>query len=398
MLLQGASQVGKTTLALAIAQNRDSMFVSLDDDLQLDRAKSDPAWFVQQAGQAMLVIDEVQRAPNLVLALKSAVDSDRRPGRFLLTGSVDLFSRSGVADSLAGRVESLIVQPLSAGEKLDTTAPEDWVHVLLDSPERLCQHRPEASLSVVDAVLEGGFPEPIQRESQRRKDSWYRSYLNQLTDFDPADGVRVESPQQFAAITRLVAARGTQELVKAKLARQINIAETTLPNYLAELSRMHILTTLPAWGSAQARIIRRPKIGLRDTGLAASLTQFNESRLVEAGGKEYFGSLLELFVANELAKQRAWSREYFQLYHFRSRDGHEVDIVIELDDARLIAVEVKAAIDPGAKSWAGLVKFRERFGDRVAAAVVLHQGTTAVQVNDWLHVLPVTTLWDHALV
>lgn len=402
VLLVGARQVGKTTIAHEVATRTEAVFVSLDSKSAFDFAERDPEGFVRQAGQRLLIIDEVQRSPGLVFALKETVDRDRRAGRFLLTGSVDLFADSPKSDSLAGRIDSIEVYPFSAGERLGRETPEDWVEWIVEQttagePQVFePQLSEESGLSkLTNLVCEGGFPEPTLRLSPRRIRNWHDQYLKQLASRDLADQLGVEYPERFSAITRLLASRGVQELVAAKIARQIKIPERSLGGYLAAMGRMHLTTVLPSWGPAQARVVRKQQIGLLDTGFAAAITRFSPEQAKTAEGRTYFGALLELFVINELMKQRSWSQQAFELMHFRTRDGHEVDIIIELADGSLIAVEVKAARNPGAHAWKNLEWFRERHRESLRAAVVLHTGPAVANIEGWLHVLPVSSLWEH---
>lgn len=403
VLLVGARQVGKTTIARQFASKSNAVFVSLDSQNSYDFAQRDPEGFVRQAGEGLLIIDEVQRCPQLVFALKETVDSDRRPGRFLLTGSVALFAAAPKSDSLAGRIDSIDVYPFSVGEKHGRDKPEDWVSWLVGSIPKSSSEMAAQTADLTDLefsdlatlVCDGGFPEPTLRRSARRIENWHAMYLRQLASRDLADQLGVEYPERFSGITRLLAARGVTELVAAKMARQLKIPERSFGSYMAAMNHMHLTSTLPSWGSAQARVVRKQMVGLLDTGFAAATTRFAPEQANTPEGRTYFGSLLELFVINELMKQRTWSEQSFELMHFRTRDGHEIDIVIELADGSLIAVEVKAARNPGAQAWKNLDWFRSRFGDSLRAGVVLHTGPAAAKIEGWLNLLPISSLWSH---
>ena len=391
VVIQGARQVGKSTLAELVASEApDAQRVTLDDQSSLAVAESDPTFFVEQAAGALLVIDEAQRAPSLILPIKATVDRDRRPGRFLLTGSADLLHVKGVGDSLAGRAETVELKPLSQGELSRRSIPEDFVSWVL-SGNISGQFDPLDRV----AVVTGGYPEAARRTPERAR-RWFDSYVERLADHDARELQNGGYADHIRQLLALIAAGGQGELVRAKLARSVGVAENTVDAYLRLATTMRLVSTLPSWGrSARGRVVRRPKVCLNDPGLSAFLTGFTAQHASSIGGREYYGALVEQFVALELEKQSGWSREPFRLFHFRDLDGLEVDIVIELADGRLLAIEVKSAASVTGKSWANLVRFKEMFADRDVTGVCLHGGTQSSRIQGWLYVLPITTLWQH---
>jgi predicted AAA+ superfamily ATPase len=186
------------------------------------------------------------------------------------------------------------------------------------------------------------------------------------------------------------------ELVKANVARDLGVAESTAAAYLRLARDMRLVTEFPAWNRAPGkRLTRRPKVCLLDTGMAAALAGFTAAKAGQVGGREYYGALVEQFVALELAKQSGWSATPFSLYHFRDLDGLETDLVIETDQNTLIAIEVKATTAPAAKHWRNLAALRHRLADRDFVGVLLHSGSFAAQLHNWLHIVPITALWRH---
>lgn len=401
LVVQGARQVGKSTLLQQATRGMRAHHVTLDNPTALSAAQADPVGFISQEPGRLLVVDEAQRAPGLALALKEAIDIDRRPGRFAITGSADLLSLPGIADSLAGRAESIRVHTLSQGEIEQRATPEDWVAWILDLVDgahklpQTVQPREETR----EAILRGGYPEPLKRSTNRAADRWFASYSERLALHDAK---HLEGKGQFSSVLepllRILASEGSAELVKAKIARQLGIAESTLTDHLALAKAMYLIDELPAWGRAfSTRAVRRPKIAVSDTGFASSLSGFTveKSRLV--GGMEHFGALVEAFAAGELRKQQEWSRERYRLYHYRERT-EEVDIVIELADGRLILVEVKAAVGVDKRAWRHLESLSEKLEDRVVVSVVLFlgdQALTAKHAHGTVYLLPVSTLWRH---
>ena len=393
VVIQGARQVGKSTLAQVVAAGAsDARHVTLDDPATLAVAESDPAFFVNQAGRGLLVIDEVQRAPGLILPLKASVDRDRRPGRFLLTGSADLLQVKGVGDSLAGRAETVELKTLSQGELTRRSDSEDFVSWLMSGADNATGHFHALDPSV---VVTGGYPEVIRRTSQRAG-RWFNSYVERLADHDARDLHRGGYPDHLRRLLTLLATGGMQEQVKAKTARTLGVAENTIDTYLRLAATMRLVTSLPSWGRSQrGRVARRPKISLHDTGLSAALATFTTAHALTIGGREYYGALVEQFVAVELVKQQAWSDTPYSLHHFRDLDGLEVDIIIELADGRLLAVEVKSSTSITEAAWTNLIRFRDRFPDRNITGACLHTGTQTAVIGGWLHILPLTTLWQH---
>lgn len=364
--------------------------LTLDDADTRRLAQADPVAFVDRGADGLMVIDEAQRVPELILPLKASVDRDRRPGRFLLTGSADLLKVKGVTDSLAGRAETIEMGTLSQGELSRRGTPADFVSWMRAGAE-------PRTFQPLDArfVLRGGFPEPIQRGETRAR-AWFTSYIARLTDHDAKELQQGGYADKLESLLRLIASQGQAELVTSKVARHLGVAESTAEAYLRLASDMRLVVRFPAWNrSLRGRVVRRPKVCLADTGLAAALTRLTVALADSPGGHEYYGTLVEQFVALELLKQRAWSSCPFDLYHFRDRDGLEVDLIAETFDGALIAIEVKSTrtLSPGL--WAGLTAFHDRFADRSVTGVLLYGGDSAATLHNWLHVMPITALWRH---
>ena len=390
VVLQGARQVGKSTLAHQLAKERNATLLTLDDELTLRAAREDPVALVNSAPEGTLIIDEAQRAPQLILPLKANVDANRRPGRFLLTGSADLLRVKGVGDSLAGRAETVEMLPLSQGELARRTVPEDFITWLLSG-----KHFREFSPLNPEAVIRGGYPEAVQR-SGRRAQAWFESVIVRLSDHDAPEFSQGSYAEHLRGLLALIAAQGPAELVKARIARDLGAAESSVAAYLRLARTMRLTVEIPAWSRApRARVTRRPKVCLTDTGLGAALSSFTVPQAVSPGGREYLGALVEQLVTLELAKQQAWTSTFFRLHHYRDRDGLEVDLVAETYDGALVAIEVKSTQTITDRLWRNLFKFKERFPERNVTGVLLYSGDTAATLHGWLHVLPITSMWEH---
>jgi len=391
-VLQGARQVGKSTLARAVLDTRRAPLLSLDNAAVLSAARTDPDGFVRQR-EGLLGIDEAQRVPELIRAIKDAVDEDRRPGRFLLTGSANLLHVPGTEESLAGRAETVVLYGFSQGEL--TGQPEDFLDRLLtgDLPSLASRTSRLTRADYLSIVCAGSYPEPRTRPPNRRA-AWYDNYIRRIVSADARDLSRLGHLDRLPTLIRLIAANTAGELVVSRLAADAGIPERSLPPYLDLLETLYLVHRLPAWGgNLTRRVVGRPKLALLDTGLAARLINVTPQALAPGNTPDHAGSLLETFVSGELRRQGGWSQRQPQLFHFRDIDGGEVDIVVEGDDRTIAGIEVKAAMTVGAKDFRGLTLLRDKLGDRFRAGVVLHCGTTPLPFGDRLFALPLAALW-----
>jgi predicted AAA+ superfamily ATPase len=385
----GPRQAGKSTLALdLVRQGLLHRYHTLDDPVTFAAAKSDPAGFVA-ALEPGTVIDEVQRAPGLARAIKLAVDFDRRPGRFLLTGSAQLMALPTLADALVGRMDVLTLRPLSQGEISGTVDGfVDWAFGTGAAPDVAGISRAD----LIDRIAAGGFPEPWNWRSSRR-DAWYRSYVATLIQRDVRELADITGTVDLQRLLTMLSARTASLLNTAELSRTTGLPQTTLRRYLALLDGTFLVETLPAWtGDPGRRLAKAPKVHLVDSGLAAWLTAGDHGRL--AREPERWGALLESFVVGEVRKQLGWSSIDARLSHYRSHDDREVDLVLEARDGRLVGIEVKATVSPDARDLRGLHAFRERNPGRFHRGIVLYLGRQSVPLGDRLYALPIDALWQ----
>lgn len=387
VLIVGARQVGKSTLARLADPARTEL--TLDDLATLGAAQGDPTGFI--AGLAgPVLIDEVQRAPELFLPLKAAVDRARTPGRFLLTGSANVLSLPRLADSLAGRLEVLHLWPLSQGE-LSGTRDAFIDAAFGDAPPLL--RGPAIPLSeLLERLVAGGYPEATARSGARRT-AWFRSYLDTLLQRDVRDLANIEGLRALPQLLALLATRtGTLQNI-AELSRTADLPQTTLKRYLALLEAVYLTTSLPAWsGNLSKRLVKSPKSFLSDTGLAAHLLGVAAARL--ARDHRLLGPLLETFVVLELMKMRGWNDTPVNLYHYRTQTGQEVDVVLEAADGRLVGVEVKSSATVTSGDFRGLRALQEAAAANFQRGVVLYNGDTVVPFGARLHAVPIRALWQ----
>jgi len=386
VLIVGPRRSGKTTLARKMAEEGRT-YITLDDRTVLDAALFDPNGFIRGLDRA--IVDEIQRAPDLLLAIKRSVDEDRRPGRFLLTGSANVMTLPRVADSLAGRIETIRMLPLARAE-IAGTAPTFL--------ERLFEGRLEGERQAVigdDLVrlaLLGGFPEAIERESERRRQAWARSYLTSVLTRDLRDIAEIERLAELPRFVRLLAEYSGRLVNYSQFGSEIDVSHKTGQRYVALLEQVFLVSTLQPWyTNALKRIAKTPKLHFLDSGLLAAARGLSFDRVrADRGG---FGALLESFVFSEVLKLMTASDLQLAAYHFRDRQMREVDIVLERDDGRVAGIEVKAAATVTSRDFAGLRTLAEACKERFTSGVVLYDSADFVPFGDKLAAAPLSCLW-----
>jgi hypothetical protein len=390
VLLNGARQTGKSTLAQSIADARGGRYFTLDDPAVLALARTDPAALLRGA-DGLTVIDEVQLAPGLFPALKLEVDRDRRPGRFLLTGSANVFLVPRVSESLAGRIEILPLWPLSQDEL--GGKPANFVDRLFAAaPWRTARYAVDRA-DVCRRIVAGGFPEALARESAQRRDAWFRSYLATLMQRDIRDLARIDALTDLPRLLALLAARAGGLMNAAEVSRSSGIAHSTLRRYLTLLEAVFVLQPLPAWSTNLGkRLVKSPKIHLLDSGLTAHLR--GETDAGALARSTALGPLLETFVVQEVRKQLGWSRTSARPYHFRTAAGREVDLVLEGPAQNVAGIEVKAAAGVDARDFDGLRALAEAAGRKFTSGTVLYLGEHALPFGDKLRAVPIAALWS----
>jgi uncharacterized protein len=388
VLLNGARQTGKTTLARTIAQEKGAGYFTFDDSATLSLAMSDPAGFIRNLS-GPVVLDEIQRAPALFPAIKLSVDQDRRPGRFLLTGSANVMTLPRLSESLAGRMEIVPLFPFSAGELAGKR--EGFVNRLFAGT--IAKSKPiSPKEDLASRVTRGGYPEAIQRGSDVRRAAWFASYVSTILQRDVRDLARVDALHTLPNLLRLLAARASGLMNLADVGRDAGLPHSTLTRYLALLETVFLVHRLPAWSlSLGKRLVKAPKLHLVDTGLACHLIGADARRLNE--DRPLLGRMLETLVVGELRKQLSWTDPRTALHHFRTATGSEVDVVLEKPDGSVAGIEVKASATAAASDFAALQALREQLGKRFKAGIVLYLGDQIVPFGDALVLVPLPHLW-----
>lgn len=388
VMVIGPRQAGKTTLCQVVANESPASFVTLDDGPTLAAAETDPQAFVS-AHSGLLVIDEVQRSPTLLPAIKLAVDRRRAPRRFLLTGSANVLTLPRVSESLAGRMELLTLWTLSQGE-LDKRHAS-FVDMLFRDKFVAPRGPFDTRAQIIRRALTGGYPELLGRTRPERRQAWFSSYLTTIIQRDVRDLANIEHVTTMPRLLSVLAARSGAVLNMADLSRAVGLPHTTLTRYLSLLETTFLVQPIPAWATGRGvRSLKSPRIFLTDTGLLAHLAGLDEARL--AANPTATGPLLENLVAMEIVRQLGWSRTLGQLYHFRTYTGHEVDLVLEANDGRVVGIEIKAG-QVRADDFKGLRAFREIAGRKFFRGVVFSTGQQIVPFGDSMWALPIGSLW-----
>ncbi|MDE0710969.1 MAG: ATP-binding protein [Rhodospirillales bacterium] len=386
VLIIGPRRVGKTTLARKMEEGG-RVYLTLDDQTALDAAQSDPAGFIRGLDRA--IIDEIQRAPDLLLAIKKTVDEDYRPGRFLLTGSANVMTLQRVADSLAGRIETLRMLPLARAE-IAGTAPTFLERLFAGE----LQGRREAAVGdkLVRIALVGGFPEAITRESERRRQAWARSWLTSVLTRDLQNIAEIEKLTELPRFVRFLAEHSGQLVNYSQFGSSIGVSYKTGQRYVGLLEQVFLVATLQPWyTNALKRIARTRKLHFLDSGLLATARGLTFNR-IKANRRE-FGALLESFAFSETLKLVAASDLQLTPYYFRDQQMREVDIVLERDDGMIAGIEVKASATVRSGDFSGLRTLAAACEERFAHGVVLYDGTEFVPFADRLAAAPLACMW-----
>ncbi len=416
VLVHGPRQCGKTTLARSVGGPLGHSYVSFDDDVARRTAETDPAGFVADLPER-IVLDEVQRVPGIFAALKTAIDRHRIPGRFILTGSSNILLVPKLSDSLAGRMHVLRLHPLSQNELARQVpaatgeSPRDpaahaepgrgrtpqagsgFLDSLFDGGPRF-QAVERLGTELADRIVAGGYPAALVRPKGRWRTEWYRSYVETIVARDVRDLARI---RHFDALPKLlsVAAAGTAQLFNAtKLASTFGVSRVTIADYVALLERVFLLERVQPWhGSRLKRLAKTPKLHLGDTGLACAVLGIDVASI--AVHRPMLGHLLETFVYQELRRMATGHPDSHVFHHYRDKDGAEVDIVIQRGLA-VAGVEVKAASTVHRADFGGLRKLRNALGPRFAGGVVLYDGELGVAFGQGLRAVPLRALWETA--
>lgn len=423
VLIHGPRQCGKTTLAqLACApkylkwddddlvwgeesmswgvsqQHRDYEYITFDDAVVRDGAQADPMGFVADLPQRV-ILDEIQRVPNLFIAIKLEVDRRRRPGRFILIGSTNVLLIPALSDSLAGRLQIVPLHPLAqrelavqSGTPLDSRARPGFLDALFGDGFEVGQDE-RLGARLIERIVAGGFPAALTRPTARRQANWYRNYVQAQLQRDVRDMARIRTLEALPRLLGAAASQTARLFNLTDLASHFQLSRPTIGDYVVLLERLFLLKRLPPWHSNRlSRMVKTPKLHVGDSGLASALLGADTASL--AADRALIGQLLETFVFQELLRQASWRDAPTSFFHFRDKDGAEVDVVIEREAGAVAGVDVKAAATVTSADFRGLRKLAKAAGRRFAAGVVLYDGETCTRFGEGLYAVPVRRLWE----
>jgi len=385
--LLGPRQVGKSTLCQEIANER--LYLTFDDQVIFQAANQDPTGFIQSLPEKV-ILDEIQRVPNIILAIKAEVDRNRLPGRFLLTGSANLLLLPKVKESLAGRVEILYLHPLTEVEKernppifLENLFSGNLMPKILGVQQELT--------GIADRVCRGGYPEPNTRSPSRAK-QWFRQYLRTIIQNDVKDIANIRDEDELYRLTELLSLRTGNILNTSSIATDLKMSRDTVEKYISILEHLFLVYRLPAWHSNQSkRLIKTPKLHIVDSGLAAYMNNLKPGDWNSFSTN--FGAVLESFVIQQIRAQASWLEESVNLSHYRDKDQVEVDLVIE-HGRDVYGIEIKKAASIQTKDGVGLARLAVRAGKNFKGGVLFYCGNNALSLStEGCIAAPMEWLW-----
>jgi uncharacterized protein len=386
VLIQGPRQSGKTSLARIVAEPLGYGYATFDDENLVRSVRQDPIGFVSNLPPKM-VLDEIQRVPEIFTAIKLVVDRDRKPGRFLLTGSADVLLLPKLAESLAGRIEVIRLHPLSQIEL--QKKPLTFLTHLFNADFKISTYK-RLGTTLAEIIISGGFPAALARPRTRRH-AWYQSYIQTLVQRDVRNLARISALDSIPRLLQMAANQSARLFNTSELASPFQLSLPTVRDYITLLERVFLIDLLQPWHlHSTKRLIKTPKLHINDTGIAAALLGVNADRL--NCNRALLGQMLETFVFQELRRQASAHSEPIAFYHFRNRDDHEVDIVLK-NGLSVAGVEVMASATVRNEDFRGLRKLQEIAGQHFVCGVVIYDGETTLSFGPHLFAVPISVLW-----
>lgn len=387
VMISGPRQSGKSTLIQQVAM-QDRKYITLDDVNLLDIARNDPIGLIR--GVNFLAIDEIQRAPELLLAIKKSVDEDRRPGRFLLTGSANILTMPKLSESLAGRMETLHLLPLASSELY--FGKGQWLDFLFSSEiTKITNNQSKIKFELDKQLITGGYPEAIIRKKSERRETWFLQYLEALIARDFQENDQIHKIEVVEKLLKIIAQMSGQLCNTTVIGSAIGIDAKTANKYISILERMFLVRRVSQWSANNyARVIKMPKIFFLDSGLQSNLMRINEDNLEHERTK--MGQILETFVFSELLKLITWARKPYSIYTYRDKDQVEVDFIIEDNRNRIIGVEVKRSATVRADDFKGLKKIEKMAEGLFVSGIVLYDGSDILPISNKMWAIPISSI------
>jgi predicted AAA+ superfamily ATPase len=388
IVLSGSRQCGKTTLSRDLA-SIDAIYRSLDDVTLLEAALSDPHGFVRH-GNELMIIDEVQKAPTLLQAVKMDVDQVQKPGRFLLTGSANLYSIPAAKESLAGRISNIRLRPLTQGE-LYGKQPcflENAFNKVFKTHEIICDKD-----AYIITALKGGFPEALSLGIIQEESMWYKDYIAAITQRDLHDIINIKRQNSMKELLYVLAAWSSKFIDISAICSSLGIARQTLVSYINALEALYLVERVRPWSKTDYdRVNKHDKLFMTDTGIMGTILGWRFEKIRLDGDKT--GKLIETFVFTQLAALIDAQQQEYQIYHYRDREKREVDFIIENEDGNLLGIEVKAGSALSQDSFKHLKWFRDNMaGKHTFIGIVLYTGENVLSFGSDMWAVPISVLW-----
>ena len=394
VVITGARQTGKTTLAKQVLDISKNPFKPLDVKQYFDAAKLDPSDFVKNNLGTML-IDEIQKVPELISEIKYVVDNDNRNGQYLLTGSANIQSLPSVRESLAGRVRSIRLRPLTQGEILGHKP--HFLKMAFDGkfPKRLDGWDKEA---VFDLAFRGGYPEAVRLKTQKERKDWSKDYIDAIIENDMRDVANITRQHALRDLIWVMAAWSGRFMDLSKIGAQMGLTRPTITSYINTLEALYLFERVRPWIKTDyERAGRGYKTFATDTGFMASVLDWKQKEVLadlEVANTDRAGKLMETLVFQELSAQIDIDEEC-GLYQYRDRDRHEIDFIIERTDGAIVGVEVKASSSVSGDDFKPQKWFRENIIKNKVPyrGIVLYTGADTLSFGDGMLAVPIAALW-----
>ncbi len=384
--LNGARQSGKTTLVRELPlENADRR--SLDEEMSLAAARSDPGGFVRRKGDGPMIVDEVQKAKELLPAMKRVVDGNQSPGQYLLTGSSSLRFSVSVRDSLAGRMKTMRLRTMAEAELRDRSPG------FLDAAFRGEFPTPGIradKTALVATAFRGGYPEPMPFPDRERRD-WFRGYVDDLLLKDVREITEIRRLDALRRVADFLAARTGKFFSEDELGTVCGLSRPVVQNYLGALEALYLFERIPAWTKTDyAKAGSRDKWYASDPGLTPNLLGWRQSEVIEDPDRS--GKLLETWVHHELAVRAELGG--WDVYQYRDAEKREIDFLVADGEGALLGIEVKAGSVVRADDFRHLVWFRDHLAPGPFTGIVLHTGDQGMRFGEGLFAVPMAAFFE----
>ncbi len=378
LLISGARQVGKSTLALHLGIEN---YITLDDINIYEMAKNDPKGFIENL-QKPVIIDEAQRLPQLMITIKEYIDKERINGEFVLTGSASLKGFKDISDSLAGRIGIVELYPLSLKEK--SQKEQNIIDIFGGSLDEYILKKYESDIS--QDIIDGGYPEIVKIDSQKAKYLWFSSYIRTYIESDARELANIRNLDKFIKMYRLCMIRSGNMFNKNELQKEAGLDNRTFDSYFAIMEHTYQMHKLqPFFKNQLKRLIKTPKIYATDTGVLNHLLQINSKEELETS--HYKGDIVETFIYDELLKANSSALQKVGLYYYRTTDKKEIDFILDYGQ-KVIAIEIKTSKSVSKSDFKHIYHLQKELPKFFDKGIVIYGGDTLLRLDEKMYAVP----------